>query len=80
MEPHFLSSLQEVSVDLDERIAIAKQLIAKREEVDCPLTDLLGGALPTSKLTRVCSNCGQSGHTAGMCAGAEQSAAARKPT
>jgi thymidine kinase len=67
-------------MDLDERIAIAKELIAKREETDRQLADLFGGAPSIPKLTRVCSKCGQSGHTARTYAGADEKPAAPKAT
>ena len=34
-------------MDLDDRIAAAKELIAKREEIDRQLADLFGGAPST---------------------------------
>jgi len=67
-------------VDLDERIAFAKELIAKREEIDRQLGDLFGGATSIPKLTRFCSKCGQTGHTARTCAGADEKPAAPNAT
>ena len=54
-------------MDLDERIAIAKELIAKREEIDRRLADLFGGADLAPKLTCACSKCGQTGHSPRTC-------------
>jgi hypothetical protein len=67
-------------MDLDERIAFAKELIAKREEIDRQLADLFGGAPSIPKLTRACSKCGQIGHTARTCAGTDQKADAANAT
>ena len=53
-------------MDIDERIALAKELIAKREEIDRQLADLFGGASPTKK-TRTCKLCGASDHDARSC-------------
>ncbi len=53
-------------MDIDERIAFAKDLIAKREDIDRQLADLFGGAPPT-KRTRSCKLCGGSDHDARSC-------------
>jgi hypothetical protein len=52
-------------MDIDEKIALAKGLIAKREEIDAQLSELLGGAV-TRKSPR-CSICGDIGHRATTC-------------
>lgn len=54
-------------MDLDERITAAKELIAKREEIDAKLAELFGGAAVETKSARACSKCGQTGHTARHC-------------
>ena len=59
-------------MELDARIAIVKELIAKREEIDRQLADLFGGGVPAPKITRACSKCGQLGHTGRSCAFAGQ--------
>jgi hypothetical protein len=53
-------------MDIDVKIAKAKELIAKREEIDLELGQLLGGAVRERKLSR-CSICNQEGHTARSC-------------
>jgi hypothetical protein len=52
-------------MDIDEKIAVAKSLIAKREEIDAQLTELLGGAV--ARKSPRCSNCGAVGHRATTC-------------
>jgi hypothetical protein len=52
-------------VDLNDRIAAAKDLIAKRDEIDAQLDALLSGAV--ERKTKICSKCGQAGHTARTC-------------
>ncbi len=51
---------------LDDKIALTKDLIRKREEIDEQLTALLSGEV--KKKAVKCSNCGESGHTARTCA------------
>ena len=55
-------------MDIDERITIAKELIAKREEIDAKLAELFGGATLPAKVERACKRCGQTGHNARNCA------------
>ena len=52
-------------MDIDEKIALAKTLIAKREEIDAQLAELLGGTI-TRKSPR-CSICGEGGHRSTTC-------------
>ena len=54
-------------MELDEKIALTKELIRKREEIDEQLTILLSGEVKKKAVT--CSNCGESGHTARTCPG-----------
>jgi hypothetical protein len=51
---------------IDDQIALAKELIARREEIDRQLADLFGGASPGKK-TRTCKLCGESDHDARSC-------------
>ena len=60
-------------MNIDERIALAKELIAKREDIDRQLADLFGGAVPAKK-TRSCKLCGASDHDARSCPQAEKPA------
>jgi hypothetical protein len=64
-------------MDIDERIAIAKELITKREDIDRQLADLFGGAVPTKK-TRTCKVCGEAGHDTRSCPQAQKPAEAPK--
>ena len=48
-------------MSIDEQIARAKELIARREEVDKELAALFDGVAPRRKAMR-CSACGQEGH------------------
>ena len=52
--------------NIDDRIALAKKLLAEREEIDRQLAELFGGELPEGK-RRVCSVCGVEGHNARSC-------------
>jgi hypothetical protein len=54
-------------MELDDKIALTKDLIRKREEIDEQLTALLSGE--AKKKTVKCSKCGESGHTARTCPG-----------
>jgi hypothetical protein len=53
-------------VDIDGKIARAKELIAKREELDAELCELLGGAV-RERRPQKCSICGEPGHRATTC-------------
>jgi hypothetical protein len=53
-------------MDIDDRIARAKDLIGKREEIDTELAALFGIAVKTKKTLR-CSKCGEEGHNAKTC-------------
>jgi len=52
-------------MQLDDKIALTKDLIRKREEIDEQLTGLLCGEVKKKPLK--CSHCGESGHTARTC-------------
>ena len=52
-------------MELDQKIALTKDLIRKREEIDEQLTALLTGE--TKKKQVKCSSCGDAGHTARTC-------------
>jgi hypothetical protein len=53
-------------MDIDDRIARAKDLIQKREEIDAELAGLFGIAIKAKKTLR-CSKCGDEGHNAKTC-------------
>ncbi len=53
-------------MEMDAKIARAKELIAKREEVDAELRELLGGAVRERRSPK-CSICGEPGHRASTC-------------
>jgi hypothetical protein len=53
-------------MEIDTKIARVKELIAKREELDAELSELLGGAARERRVAR-CSNCGEPGHRASTC-------------
>jgi len=54
-------------MDFDEKIARAKELIARREELDAELSALLGGGAVRERRTPKCSICGEPGHRASTC-------------
>jgi hypothetical protein len=53
-------------MELDAKIARVKALIAKREELDAEISELLGGAV-REKRSPKCSVCGEPGHRATTC-------------
>jgi len=64
---YVLSSGEEVMrMDIDTKIARVKELIAKREELDAELQELLGGSVKERRAPK-CSACGEPGHRASGC-------------
>ena len=55
-------------MSIEVRIARVKELIAKREELDAELNELLGGGALREKRSPKCSVCGEPGHRATTCA------------
>jgi hypothetical protein len=53
-------------MEIDGKITRVKELIAKREELDAELSELLGGGGPREKRSPKCSICGEPGHRASM--------------
>jgi hypothetical protein len=53
-------------LELDAKIARVKALIAKREELDAEISELLGGAVRERRSPK-CSVCGEPGHRATTC-------------
>ena len=51
---------------IDEQITRAKELIAKREEIDRQLTELFAGMTPAKRTIR-CKVCGELGHNVKSC-------------
>jgi hypothetical protein len=60
-------------MDIDNQIALAKELIRKREDIDRQLAEFFGRASPTRK-TRTCKQCGASDHDARSCPQADKPA------
>ena len=58
-------------MDIDDRIATVKDLIAKREEIDAQLAALFRGQAP-QKRQQKCSRCGKGGHRADTCLAKEE--------
>ena len=54
-------------MEIDEKIARVKELIAKREEIDAELGELLGGCTVRERRSPRCSICGEPGHRASTC-------------
>ncbi len=61
-------------MSIEDRIALVKDLIRKREEIDQQLAELFGGTTPKKPK---CSICGSTEHTARSCP--QKTAAATKP-
>ena len=53
-------------MDIDAKIVRVKELIAKREELDAELQELLGGTVRERRSPK-CSICGEPGHRASTC-------------
>ena len=53
-------------MELDSKITRVKELIAKREELDAELGELLGGVVRERRIPR-CSTCNEPGHRARTC-------------
>lgn len=52
-------------MNLDDKIARAKELISKREEIDAELSQLMSGQI--TKRVQRCSICNAEGHSARTC-------------
>lgn len=52
---------------MDAKLQRIKELIELKERTDNELAALLGGASLKGSRTRVCSACGEEGHTARVC-------------
>lgn len=53
-------------MDLDSKIARVKELIAKREDLNAELSELLGGVVRERRVPK-CSKCNEPGHRASTC-------------
>jgi zinc knuckle protein len=54
-------------MEIDGKIARVKELIAKREDIDAELSELLGATAAREKRSPKCSICGEPGHRARTC-------------
>ena len=63
---HRLSRKEVVHMEIDAKIARVKELIARREQLDAELSELLGGVARERRMPR-CSTCGEPGHRASTC-------------
>jgi Zinc knuckle len=54
-------------MNIEARIARVKELIAKREELDGELNELLGNGVLRDKRSSKCSLCGEPGHRSTTC-------------
>lgn len=61
-------------MELDSKIARVKELIARREELDAELGELLGGAVRERRIPK-CSICNEPGHRASNCPSRQPDAA-----
>lgn len=64
-------------MNIDDRIALAKDLIRKREEIDRQLAELFAGGAPRRQK---CSICGSPDHTARSCPQRSPPASGPPPT
>jgi hypothetical protein len=62
-----LRKIKGENMNIDDKIAHAKNLIEKREEIDAELSALFGISSKLKKSIR-CSRCGEEGHNAKTCA------------
>ena len=53
-------------MEINTKIARVKELIAKREQLDAELSELLGGVARERRIPK-CSNCGEPGHRVSTC-------------
>ncbi|MCK1665561.1 hypothetical protein IVA91_11035 [Bradyrhizobium sp. 153] len=53
-------------MEIDDKIARLKELIAKREQLDAELNELLGGTARERRVPK-CSICDEPGHRANNC-------------
>ena len=51
----------------DQSLALARELIARRDEIDAQLSALFNGSPPTGKTSRKCKICGDAGHRSDAC-------------
>ena len=58
-------------MEIDERIALAKALITKREEIDVQLSALFAGQV-LQKRSQKCRECGEVGHRSDTCPSKEK--------
>jgi Zinc knuckle len=72
------SGKEVVQMEIDNRIARVKALIAKREELDAELNELLCG-VAREKRSPKCSICGEPGHRASTCPSKPTEAVAESP-
>jgi len=54
---------------IENTLAVLRDLIAQRDEIDRRLAELLGSSVPQQeRKQKACSRCGQYGHTVRTCA------------
>ena len=54
-------------MSIEDTIAVAKDLIKKREDIDRQLEALFSGAPQKTRATQKCSKCNKEGHSARTC-------------
>ena len=59
---------------LDQSLALARELIARRDAIDAELVALFSVGTPTRKPSRKCTICGESGHRSDACPHGERQA------
>lgn len=62
-------------MNLDQQLTTARDLIARRDEIDAQLAALFQGRAQSRRSKRKCKHCGESGHRSDSCSQNETNAA-----